>query len=66
MDLSWSKEQLAIKKEAIEFARTELKKNVVERDKNCEFSREDWLKCARFGIQGLCIPEEYGGQGKDV
>ena len=66
MDLSWSKEQLAIKKEVIEFARTELNENVVERDKNSEFSIEDWLKCARFGIQGLCIPEEYGGQGQDL
>ena len=66
MDLSWSKEQLALKKEAIEFARSELNKNVVERDKNSEFLVEDWLKCARFGIQGLCIPPEYGGQGQDL
>jgi alkylation response protein AidB-like acyl-CoA dehydrogenase len=66
MDLSWSKEQLALKKEAIEFARTELNNNVVERDKNSEFLVENWLKCARFGIQGLCIPQKYGGQGQDV
>ena len=66
MDLSWSKEQINLKNEAIEFARSELNNNVLERDKNSEFSAEDWLKCARFGIQGLCIPREYGGQGRDL
>jgi alkylation response protein AidB-like acyl-CoA dehydrogenase len=66
MDLSWSKEQLALKKEAIEFACAELNKNVVENDENSQFPIENWLKCARFGIQGLCIPKEYGGQGQDI
>ena len=66
MDLSWSKEQLALKTEVIEFARAELNKNVVENDENSQFPVENWLKCARFGIQGLCIPQKYGGQGKDV
>ncbi len=66
MDLSWSKEQLALKTEVIEFARAELNKNVVENDENSQFPVENWLKCARFGIQGLCIPQEYGGQGQDI
>ena len=66
MDLSWSKEQLAQKKEVIEFARAELNKNVAENDENSDFSVENWQKCARFGIQGLCMPQEYGGQGQDV
>jgi alkylation response protein AidB-like acyl-CoA dehydrogenase len=27
---------------------------------------ENWLKCARFGLQGLPIPEEYGGSAADI
>ena len=66
MEFSWSEEQLALKREIIRFARSELNNNIVERDRISEFSREDWIKCARFGIQGLLIPKELGGQAKDV
>jgi alkylation response protein AidB-like acyl-CoA dehydrogenase len=38
----------------------------MERDRQGEFSRENWSKCARFGIQGLPVPEEYGGSGSDA
>ena len=34
-------------------------------ERNGTFSWEDWQKCAKFGIHGLMIPEEYGGQGHD-
>ena len=40
--------------------------DVVERDRHELFSREAWERCARFGIQGLPIPEEFGGGGADV
>ncbi len=66
MDLSWSPEQLALKEKAIEFAKAELNAKVAENDENNYFPVESWQKCARFGIQGLCMPREYGGQGHDV
>jgi alkylation response protein AidB-like acyl-CoA dehydrogenase len=44
----------------------ELNNGVVDRDQKSEFSLENWRKCAQFGIQGLPIPEEYGGSGADV
>lgn len=39
---------------------------LLERDANCEFWREGWDRCAAYGIQGLVIPPELGGQGLDL
>jgi alkylation response protein AidB-like acyl-CoA dehydrogenase len=66
MDFSWTEEQLKYKNAVIEFAQKELNKAVIEQDKGSELSRDDWKKCARFGILGLAIPEEYGGSGADI
>ena len=38
----------------------------MHRDAAHEFAAEGWKKCAAFGIQGLPVPEEYGGQGADA
>ena len=66
MDLSFSADQLALKSSAIEFASKELNRNLREREQAGEFSRDAWRACARFGIQGLPIPEEFGGSGADI
>lgn len=66
MEFTWQPDQLALRQRVIDFAREQLNDNVLERDRDGEFSREHWRKCAEFGIQGLMIPEEYGGQGCDV
>ncbi len=57
MDFSWTEEQLSFKREVIKFAQQELNNNLVQRDKDGEFSTENWRKCAQLGIQGLPIPE---------
>src|SRR3990170_6488087 len=66
MDFTWTDEQLKYKTAVIEFARKELNQGMIERDRQGELSRENWKKCARFGILGLAIPEEYGGSGADI
>ena len=66
MEFSWSPEQLELRQRVIDFARTQLNDNILERDHSGEFSRENWRKCAEFGLLGMMIPEEYGGQGSDV
>lgn len=70
MDFSWTEEQLAYKQRVIDLARDDL---LLEAEIDAEeprrkvvpFPMHAWKKCADFGIQGLCIPAEYGGQGKD-
>src|SRR5579863_3488479 len=66
MDLSFTAEQLALKASTIEFAGKELNHNLREREQAGEFPRDAWHACARFGIQGLPIPEEFGGSGADI
>jgi alkylation response protein AidB-like acyl-CoA dehydrogenase len=63
MDFSWTPDQLAFRKSVHEFARNELDTTSPEAR---GFSRDLWVKCARFGIQGLPVPEEYGGSAADV
>ena len=66
MDFSWTEEQQTFHDAVIEFAQRELNKELLERDRQSHFSRENWLKCAQFGIQGLSIPAEYGGTEADL
>lgn len=66
MDFSWSEEQLALKRTAVEFAQKELNAGLQERDRRGEFSRQNWQKCARFGLLGLPISEAYGGTDADI
>jgi hypothetical protein len=66
VDFSLSAEQRNLKEAAAEFARGELNKDLAERERDNEFSREAWEACARFGIQGLPIPAELGGGGADI
>ncbi|GMT46709.1 MAG: acyl-CoA dehydrogenase [bacterium] len=66
MDFSLTDEQINFKKTAIEFARRELNNDVKEREKNSEFNMDGWKRCAGFGVQGLSMPEKYGGLGLDI
>jgi hypothetical protein len=65
MDLSWTEEQESLRDTIIDFARSELNDDVVGREASGGFARDLWTACARAGIQGLPVPEEYGGQGAD-
>src|SRR5262245_758790 len=66
MDLSFTPEQLALRDEIAKFARQELNQGLVERDRDESFPRAAWLACARFGIQGMPFPREYGGGEADI
>ncbi len=39
---------------------------MIDRDREGTFSRENWVKCARFGLPGLPMPEIYGGADADI
>jgi alkylation response protein AidB-like acyl-CoA dehydrogenase len=66
MRFEFSEEQLALRRETIDFARRELGARLRERDRASEFSREDWDRCGARGVLGCHVPEEYGGQGLDA
>lgn len=66
MDFSFSQETLEQVDAMIRFAQTELTSDVCGDDHACRFSRENWDRCAEFGVHGLAVPTEYGGGGKDA
>ena len=63
MDFAWSAEQIRFKNEVHDFAET-LLKDEVDRDKRSEFADLHWQSCAKFGIQGMAVPECFGGTGR--
>jgi alkylation response protein AidB-like acyl-CoA dehydrogenase len=66
IDFSLTPEQLEYRDAVIRFARESLDDDVTTRDGAMEFSHDAWRRCARFGLVGLPVPEEHGGQGADV
>jgi len=66
MNFALTEDQEMLRDEIVHFARQELNKDIIERDRNQEFPRDLWLKCGEMGLQGLPVPEEYGGAGLDA
>ena len=66
MDFDLTPEQRQFRDAVAEFARRELNNDVAERDRAGTFSRSAWERCAGFGLQGLPVPEDYGGSGADA
>jgi alkylation response protein AidB-like acyl-CoA dehydrogenase len=66
-DAPWlSQDQLDFRANVARFAAKELTGDAEamrRRDRESEFWREGWDACGRFGIQGLPIPERWGGGG---
>ena len=65
MDFTWSDEQTELFDAVEKFARKELNEDLIENNRNGVFNRNGWKRCAEFGIQGLSVPQEYGGLGLD-
>ncbi|MBA2670886.1 MAG: acyl-CoA dehydrogenase family protein [Gemmatimonadetes bacterium] len=65
MDFSLTEDQNVLREEIVRFARQELNEGIQERDREGRFPHELWLKCGEMGLQGLPVPEEYGGVGQD-
>jgi L-prolyl-PCP dehydrogenase len=66
MDFSFSPEQIELRRAVAQFAQAELNRNLTEDDREGRFTRDKWTAAARFGLQGLPLPEEYGGLGRDL
>lgn len=65
MDFSLTDAQQTLQDDIRRFAREELGDGVNERDREQTFSREGWDRCGTHRLQGLAIPEAYGGRGLD-
>ena len=61
-----SEEQLMIQQAARDFALTELKPGVIERDEHQKFPAEQVKKLGELGFLGMMVPEQYGGSGLDA
>ena len=66
MDFGYSEEQKALRDSIVRFARAELNRDTVERDREETFSREIWRRCGDIRLHGLSVPLEYGGAGLDA
>ena len=65
MDFSLSEEQQLLRETIVRFSQNELNADVTGRDREHRFPRDLWLKCGEMRLQGLPVPEEYGGSGLD-
>ncbi len=63
LDFALSSGEKALRAEIIAFAQERINAGAIERDREQRFSRELWLRCGELRLQGLLIPEEYGGRG---
>lgn len=63
MDFALSEDQCLLRDSIVKFAKGALNEDVIGRDREHKFSRELWKQCAQVGIQGLPIPDTYGGSG---
>ena len=63
MDFELTQEQCGWHDAAVEFARKELCRDVAARDRDEQFDRGAWKRCAEFGVLGMPVPKEFGGLG---
>lgn len=66
MHFELSEEQQMIRQAARDFAQTELKPGVIERDEHQKFPAEQIKKLGELGFLGMMVAPQYGGSGMDV
>jgi alkylation response protein AidB-like acyl-CoA dehydrogenase len=66
MHFEFTEEQLMIRQAARDFAQTELKPGVIERDEHQKFPAEQVKKLGELGFLGMMVSPEYGGSGMDA
>jgi alkylation response protein AidB-like acyl-CoA dehydrogenase len=66
MHFELTEEQQMIRQAARDFAQTELKPGVIERDEHQKFPTEQIKKLGELGFMGLMVPQQYVGSGMDT
>jgi len=60
-----TEEQMMIRQAARDFAQTELKPGVIERDEHQKFPAKQVQLMAELGFLGMMVSPKYGGSGLD-
>jgi alkylation response protein AidB-like acyl-CoA dehydrogenase len=66
MHFELTEEHLMIRQAARDFAQTELKPGVIERDEHQKFPAEQIKKLGELGFLGMMVSPQYGGSGMDA
>src|SRR5215216_4304852 len=66
MEFSWTAEQNRLYLQAREFAEQRVSPAVAARSGAPYFGEDEWRLCGELGLLGCCIPERYGGRGRDA
>jgi alkylation response protein AidB-like acyl-CoA dehydrogenase len=66
MHFEFTEEQLMIRQAARDFAQTELKPGVIERDEHQKFPAAQVKKMGELGFLGMMVSPQYGGSGMDA
>src|ERR1700712_3809638 len=66
MHFELTEEQLMIRQAARDFAQTELKPGVIERDEHQKFPADQIKKLGELGFMGMMVSPQYGGSGMDA
>src|SRR5665213_1011112 len=66
MHFEFTEEQLMIRQAARDFAQTELKPGVIDRDEHQKFPTEQVKMLGELGLMGMMVAPEYGGSGLDT
>jgi alkylation response protein AidB-like acyl-CoA dehydrogenase len=65
VDFAFSDEQRLLREQIARFAESELKARDLSGGEESAFPVEKWRKCGEMRLQGLPVPEAYGGAGLD-
>ena len=66
MNFQLTEEQLAVQEAARDFAQSELLPEVIERDTEARFPKEQIQKMGALGFMGMMVDPAYGGGGMDT
>src|SRR6201996_6089817 len=66
MHFEFTEEQLMIRQAARDFANTELKPGVIERDEHQKFPADQVKAMGDLGFMGMMVSPQYGGSGMDT
>jgi hypothetical protein len=62
MEFSITREQRELRDRIVRFAKAELNRGLIERDRDQILSRELWRRCGDMGLLDLPVPTQYGGR----